>query len=84
MRATELGSPVDQDRQDFTIYSGEWAMGRIYIQRGGPQSMRWCWWLYGVFGKPLTCSPTAMRRRSTRPRRSSRPHWLAWAKLAER
>jgi hypothetical protein len=51
MRATGLASPVDKDRQDFTIYSGDWAMGRIYAQRGGSESMRWFWSLYGVFGK---------------------------------
>lgn len=40
---TGLSSPVDNDRQDFTIYSGDWAMSRIYEQRGGPDHMRWCW-----------------------------------------
>jgi hypothetical protein len=35
----------DKDRQDFTIYSGDWAMGRIYEQRGGPDSMLWFWLL---------------------------------------
>ena len=30
MRPTGLASPVDKDRQDFIVYSGEWAMGRIY------------------------------------------------------
>ena len=35
----------DKDRQDFTIYSGDWAMWRIYEQRGGPDSMRWFWLL---------------------------------------
>ena len=30
MRATGLTSPVDKDRQDFTVYCGKWAMGRIY------------------------------------------------------
>ena len=25
MRATELASPIDQHRRDFTVYSGEWA-----------------------------------------------------------
>jgi hypothetical protein len=29
MRPTGLASPVDQDRADFTIYSGAWAVGRI-------------------------------------------------------
>jgi hypothetical protein len=38
----------DADQQgpkDFTIYSGDWAMGRIYEQRGGPDSMLWFWLL---------------------------------------
>jgi hypothetical protein len=52
MRATGLASPVDEERQDFTIYSGDWATGRIYAQRGGPDHMRWFWSFYGVFGKP--------------------------------
>jgi hypothetical protein len=30
MRPTGLESPVNKDRQDFTIFSGDWAMGRIY------------------------------------------------------
>ena len=41
MRPNELSSPVDNDRQDFTVYCGEWAMGRIYEERGGPDNMRW-------------------------------------------
>lgn len=52
MRPTKLSSPVDNDRQDFTVYCGEWAMGRIYEERGGPDHMRWFWSLYGVVGKP--------------------------------
>jgi hypothetical protein len=43
LRPTGLGSGIDKDRQDFTIYCGDWAMGRIYQQRGGPESMRWFW-----------------------------------------
>ena len=45
---TGLGSGIDKDRQDFTIYSGGWAME----QRGGPDSMRWFWSLHRIFGKP--------------------------------
>jgi hypothetical protein len=33
--------------------SGEWPMGRIYEQRGGPEHMRWFWSLFGIFGKPV-------------------------------
>jgi hypothetical protein len=39
MRPTKPSSPVVNDRQDFTVYCGEWAMGCIYEQRGGPDSM---------------------------------------------
>ena len=30
LRPTGLGSGIDKDRQDFTIYSGDWATGRIH------------------------------------------------------
>ena len=29
MRPSGLGAGIYKDRQDFTIYSGEWAVGRI-------------------------------------------------------
>jgi hypothetical protein len=60
MCPTGLSSPVDKDRHDFTIYSGEWAMGRIYEQRGGPDSMRWFWSLYGIY-KPADMRTDARR-----------------------
>jgi hypothetical protein len=52
MRPTGLSSPIDNDRRDFTVYCGEWAMGRIYEQRGEPEHIGWFWSLYGVVGKP--------------------------------
>jgi hypothetical protein len=48
MRKTGLASPIDEGRKDFTVYCGEWPMGRIYEQRGGPHHMRWFWSLYGM------------------------------------
>jgi hypothetical protein len=83
MRATEPASPVDEDRQDFTVYSGEWAMGRIYRQRGGPESMRWCWWLYGVFGL-LTDGHAPTLDEAKAEFETAWHRWLAWAKLSER
>ena len=61
-------------------------MGRIYEQRGGPDSMRWFWSLHGIFGKPADMRADGTRQRSTGPRRSSKSiwrQWLAWAKLRE-
>jgi hypothetical protein len=28
---------------DYTVFSGEWEMGRIYEHRGGPEALRWFW-----------------------------------------
>ena len=86
LRPTGLGSGIDKDRQDFTIYSGEWAMGRIYEQRGGPDSMRWFWSLHGIFGKPLRCAPNghaATLDEAKAQFESTWRQWLAWAKLRE-
>ena len=33
---TGLGAMIDKDRPDYTIYSGGWAVGRIFEMRGGP------------------------------------------------
>jgi hypothetical protein len=53
LRPTGLASPVDKDRGDYTLFSGEWAMERIYEERGSPQHLRWYWSLHGILGKPL-------------------------------
>ena len=74
---TGLSSPVDKDRQDFTIYRGGWAMGRIYEQRGGPDSMRWFWSLHRIFGKPGNA------RRGHGAVRIDLAAIAAWAKLRE-
>src|SRR3954453_17859310 len=36
LNAVDDAPEIDKDRQDFTIYSSGWAMGRICEQRGGP------------------------------------------------
>jgi hypothetical protein len=38
-----LGAGIDKDRPDYTVYSGGWAVGRIYETRGGPDHLRWFW-----------------------------------------
>jgi hypothetical protein len=86
MRPTGLASPVDEDRQDFTVYCGKWAMGRIYQERGGPDSMRCFWSLYGVVGKPpnvrmIDHAPTLEEAKAQFE--SAWKQWLAWATLHE-
>ena len=54
LRPTGLGAGIDKDRQDFTIFSGGWAVGRIYETRGGPDHLRWFWSL--TVDPPMTRS----------------------------
>lgn len=36
LRPTGLGSEIDKERQDYTVYIGKWGVGRIY-------DLRWFW-----------------------------------------
>ena len=36
-----LGSGIDKDRPDYTVYCGEWDLGRIYQTCGRPDNLRW-------------------------------------------
>jgi hypothetical protein len=41
MRSTGLESPVDKNRQDFTIYSGDWVMA--VSTSSAPKPHGWFW-----------------------------------------
>jgi hypothetical protein len=43
LRPTGLGSGINKDRPDNTVYTGEWEIGRIYQTRGGPDTLRRFW-----------------------------------------
>ena len=58
MRPTGLGAGIDKDRPD-SLYSGEWAIGRIYEIRGGPDRLLWFW------SFTVTCPMTRSDRVST-------------------
>jgi hypothetical protein len=86
MRPTGLSSPIDQHREDYTIFSGEWAVGRIYEERGGPQAMRWFWSLYGWLAEDADMrtdgrAPTLDEAKAQLE--AAWRQWLAWAKLTE-
>ena len=36
MRPAGLSSGIDQDRADYTVFCGEWNVGRIYERHGFP------------------------------------------------
>ena len=46
MRPAGLSSGIDQGRADYTVFCGEWNIGRIYEVRGGPEHLRWFWALH--------------------------------------
>jgi hypothetical protein len=54
LRPTRLGSDIDKDRLDYTVFTGEWEIGRIYQNRGGPDNLRWFWSL--TANDPMTRS----------------------------
>ena len=86
LRPTGLASPVDKDRGDYIVCSGDWAMGRIYEERGSPQHLRWYWSLHGILGKPLDMrtdgrAPTLEAAKAEF--KASWRKWLAWATLGE-
>jgi hypothetical protein len=31
-----MGTGIDKDRADYTVFTGEWEVGRIYETRGSP------------------------------------------------
>jgi hypothetical protein len=86
LRQTELGSPIHKDAGDFAVFSGEWAMGRIYQFHGGPEPLRWSWSLYGILGKPqgLRSDGRAPTLEAARTQlEASWRQWLDWAQLRE-
>jgi hypothetical protein len=85
-RPTGLAPPVDKDRKDYAVSSGEWEMGRIYEERESPQHLRWYWSLHGIIGKPLHIrtdgrAPTLEAAKAQLEAKWRQ--WLAWARLAE-
>ena len=82
MRPTGLGAGIDKDRQDFTVYSGDWAVGRTYETRGGPAHLRW-FWSFTVTG-PMTRSDRVSTLEEAKAQFwKSWEAWEAWAKLQE-
>jgi uncharacterized protein (DUF736 family) len=82
MRPTGLGSGIDKDRPDYSVYSGEWEVGRIYQTRGGPDSLRWFWSL--TINGPMTRSDRVATLEEAKAQfQKSWDAWTAWAKFEE-
>ena len=46
MRPTGLGHGLYKDVPDYSIFCGEWCIGRIYETPTGPADLRWFWALH--------------------------------------
>ena len=77
-----LGAGIDKDRPDYTIYSGGWAVGRIYETLGGPDHLRW-FWSMTVTGPMTRSDRVATLEEAKAQFRKSWDAWLAWAELQE-
>ena len=82
LRPTGLGAGIDKDRPDYTIYSGGWAVGRIYETRGGPDHLRWFWSL--TVDPPMARSDRVATLEEAKAQfQNSWDAWKAWAELRE-
>jgi hypothetical protein len=72
LRPTGLGSGIDKDRADYTVYSGGWNVGRIYETR----SM--------TVNGPMTRSDRVATLEEAKAQfQKSWEAWKAWANLEE-
>jgi hypothetical protein len=59
MRPTGLGHGVYKGSIDYSVFSGEWEIGRIYERKGFPDDVRFFWSLHGIV---LTRPPAILAR----------------------
>jgi hypothetical protein len=87
LRPTKIKrAPINTDLQDWDVYCGEWRIGRIYEERGGPPELKWFWSIF-----PSTDLPPGVHRQgkalsleeAKREFGVSWAAWKAWAKLTE-
>jgi hypothetical protein len=85
MRPTALSSGYYRNTVVYSVFCGEWCIGRIYENRSGPESLRWFWTLHSP-SKPeslRTSNKAATLDAAKAEFESSWKQWKAWAKLEE-
>ena len=81
-RPTGLGSRIDKDRPDYTVFTGEWEIGRIYENRGGLHNLRW-FWSMNMNGPMKRAGHMPTLEEAKAQLQKSWDGWKAWAKLEE-
>jgi len=85
MRPTGLSSGFYKDSVDYCVFCGEWCIGRIYENRGGPEDQRWFWALHAP-SRPETLrssNQVATLETAKAEFEASWKQWKAWAKMEE-
>jgi hypothetical protein len=82
MRPTGLSSGFYKDNVDYSVFCGEWCIGRIYETRSGPDSLRWFWALHAP------SKPGMMRISNQVPtleaaKAEFEASWKQWKRLAK-
>jgi hypothetical protein len=85
MRPTGLGSGFYKDNVDYSVFCGEWCIGRIYENRSGPKELRWFWALHAPGGRETlrASNRVATLEVAKVEFEASWKQWKAWAKLEE-
>ena len=87
MRQTGLGSGTYKDNVDYSVFSGEWLIGRIYERHGFPDEVRFFWSLHGVvLTRPPSIHTDGTRANREGAKAQCQKSWdarKAWANLEE-
>ena len=85
MRPTGLSSGFYKDSVDYSVFCGEWCIGRIYQMRTGPADLRWFWALYAPSkpGDMRISNQVATLEVAKAEFEANWKQWKAWAKLEE-
>jgi hypothetical protein len=85
MRPTGLASGFYKDDVDYSIFSGEWCIGRIYENRSGPEDLRWFWALHAPSkrGTLRISNQVATLEIAKAEFAASWKAWKDWAKMEE-
>ena len=85
MRPTGLGSGFYKGDVDYSVFCGEWCIGRIYEKRSSPEHLRWFWSLFCPT-KPESLrisNQVATLEIAKAEFEASWNQWKAWAGLEE-
>ena len=85
MRPTGLGSGFYKDDLDYSVFCGEWCIGRIYENRSGPADLRWFWALHAPGGRETLRSSNRVATLEVAKAEfeTAWKQWKAWAKMDE-